>query len=82
MKKTIFMIIMKDFRDYFLHAHDKELSPMPVNFRVRTMRALNRYFYTKGYLNTPIHENFKPVKAPEDTLESFTQLKQRTFNGD
>ncbi|WP_218971284.1 hypothetical protein [Neobacillus drentensis] len=46
------------------------------------MRALNRYFYTKGYLNTPIHENFKPVKAPEDTLESFTQLKQRTFNGD
>lgn len=23
-------------------------------------------------INEPIHEDFKPIKTPEDTLESFT----------
>ncbi|WP_244933533.1 tyrosine-type recombinase/integrase [Neobacillus mesonae] len=45
---------------------------MTVIIRIRTMRAFIRFCYTEGYIGTPIHENFKPVKAPEDTLESFT----------
>jgi integrase/recombinase XerD len=36
------------------------------------MRAFIRFCYTEGFIDTPIHESFKPVKAPEDTLESFT----------
>ncbi|MFB3168499.1 tyrosine-type recombinase/integrase [Neobacillus sp. 179-C4.2 HS] len=66
-------ITLEDFRGYIGYMlHDKELAPMTVNIRIRTMRAFIRFCYTEGYINTPIHENFKPVKAPEDTLESLT----------
>jgi integrase/recombinase XerD len=36
------------------------------------MRAFIRYCHKKGWINEPIHEDFKPIKTPEDTLESFT----------
>jgi integrase/recombinase XerD len=66
-------ITLEDFRAYIGYMlHDKELKPMTVNIRIRTMRAFIRFCYTEGFIENPIHENFKPVKAPEDTLESFT----------
>ncbi len=61
-------ITLEDFRGYIGYMlHDKELAPMTVNIRIRTMRAFIRFCYTKGFIESPIHENFKPVKAPEDT---------------
>ncbi|ETI67255.1 tyrosine-type recombinase/integrase [Neobacillus vireti] len=70
------IVTLEDFRGYIGYMlHDKELSPMTVNIRIRTMRAFIRFCYTEGYIGTPIHENFKPVKAPEDTLESFTPME-------
>jgi integrase/recombinase XerD len=66
-------ITLEDFRAYIGYMLlDKELAPMTVNIRIRTIRAFIRFCYTEGYIDTPIHENLKPVKASEDTLESFT----------
>ncbi|NMD69616.1 tyrosine-type recombinase/integrase [Bacillus sp. DNRA2] len=62
--------LFRDFVGYMLH--EKELSPVTANVRIRTLRAFIRFCYTEGYIDIPIHENFKPVKTPEDTLESFT----------
>ncbi|WP_223700053.1 tyrosine-type recombinase/integrase [Sutcliffiella deserti] len=61
------------FRGFTGHMlHELELSPVTANVRIRTMRAFIRYCYIEEYINTPIHEKFKPVKTPEDTLESLT----------
>jgi integrase/recombinase XerD len=66
-------ITLEDFLGYIGYMlHDKELSPMTVNIRIRTMRAFIRFCNTEGFIDSPIHEKFKPVKTPEDTLESFT----------
>lgn len=66
-------VTTEDFQGYIGYMiHDKELSPMTVNIRIRNMRAFIRYCHKKGWINEPIHEDFKPIKTPEDTLESFT----------
>lgn len=66
-------ITTEDFQGYIgFMLHDKELAPMTVNIRIRTMRAFIRYCYKKGWINEPIHKDFKPMKTPGDTLESFT----------
>jgi integrase/recombinase XerD len=66
-------VTLEDFRGYIGYMlHDRELKPMTVNIRIRTMRAFIRFCYTEGFIDSPIHENFKPVKVPEDTLESLT----------
>ncbi|MFA9559649.1 tyrosine-type recombinase/integrase [Evansella sp. AB-rgal1] len=52
--------------------HDKGLSPVTANVRIRTMRAFIRHCFMEGWIEEPIHERFKPVKTEEDTLESFT----------
>jgi len=62
--------LFRGFIGYMLH--EKELSPVTANVRIRTMRAFIRFCFTEGYIDTPIHEKFKPVKTVEDTLESFT----------
>jgi integrase/recombinase XerD len=62
--------LFRDFIGYMLH--ERELSPVTANVRIRTLRAFIRFCYTEGFISTPIHENFKPVKTPEDTLESFS----------
>ncbi|MBU8729153.1 tyrosine-type recombinase/integrase [Cytobacillus oceanisediminis] len=62
--------LFKSYIAYMLH--DKGLSPVTANVRIRTIRAFLRYCYLNGYINEPIHEHFKPVKTKEDTLESFT----------
>jgi integrase/recombinase XerD len=59
-----------EFIGYMLH--EKELSPVTANVRISTLRAFIRFCFNEGYISTPIHENFKPVKTPEDTLESFS----------
>jgi integrase/recombinase XerD len=61
------------FRGYIgFMLHDKSLSPVTANVRIRTMRAFLRHCYLEGWIEEPIHERFKPVKTQEDTLESFT----------
>lgn len=67
--------IFRGFIGYMLH--EMELSPVTANVRIRTMRAFIRFCYTEGYIDTPIHENFKPVKTPEDTFESLTTTEIR-----
>lgn len=62
--------VFRGFVGYMLH--ELELSPVTANVRIRTMRAFIRFCYSEGYIGSPIHENFKPVKTPEDTLESLT----------
>lgn len=58
--------------------HELELSPVTANVRIRTMRAFICFCFSEGFIDTPIHENFKPVKTPADTLESLTnsEIKQ------
>lgn len=65
--------VFRGFIGYMLH--EVELSPVTANIRIRTMRAFIRFCYNEGYIDTPIHEKFKPVKTAEDTLESFTPLE-------
>lgn len=62
--------VFRGFVGYMLH--ELELSPVTANVRIRTMRAFIRFCYSEGYIDIPIHENFRPVKTPEDTLESLT----------
>ncbi|WP_338447761.1 tyrosine-type recombinase/integrase [Niallia oryzisoli] len=62
--------VFRDFIGYMLH--EKELSPVTANVRIRTIRAFIRFCFAEGYIEDPIHEKFKPVKTPEDTLESLT----------
>ena len=66
-------VTTEDFQGYVGYMlHDKELSPMTVNIRKCNMRAFIRYCHKKEWINGPIHEDFKSIKTPEDTLESFT----------
>jgi integrase/recombinase XerD len=58
--------LFREFIGYMLN--EKELSPVTANLRIRTLRVFIRFCYSEGYINTPIHENFKPVETPEDTL--------------
>lgn len=62
--------LFKSYIAYMLH--ERGLSPVTANVRIRTIRAFLRYCYLNGYIDEPIHEHFKPVKTKEDTLESFT----------
>ncbi|WHY88202.1 phage integrase SAM-like domain-containing protein [Neobacillus novalis] len=62
-------VTTEDFQGYIgFMIHDKELSPMTVNIRIRTMRAFIRYCHKKEWIYEPIHEDFKPIKTPEDTV--------------
>lgn len=61
------------FREYLAFMiHEKGLKPMTVNLRVRTIRAFMRFCYTEGYIKEPIHDKFKPIKVPEDTIQALT----------
>ena len=62
--------LFKSYIAYMLH--ERGLSPVTANVRIRTIRAFLRYCYFNGNIDEPIHEHFKPVKTKEDTLESFT----------
>lgn len=67
------MLTKELFKGYVAYMlHEKSLSPVTANVRIRTIRAFLRYCYLNSYIQEPIHEVFKPVKTKEDTLESFT----------
>lgn len=68
--------LFRDFIGYMLH--EREQSPVTANVRIRTLLSFIRFCFTEGYISTPIHDKFKPVKTPEDTLESFapTDIKK------
>jgi integrase/recombinase XerD len=51
--------------------NEKQLKPMTVNIRVRTMRAFLRWCYLEKMIDEPIHEKFKPIKVAEETNESL-----------
>lgn len=67
--------LFRDFTNYMLHT--KGVSPVTANVRIRTMRAFMRFCYNEGYIDTPIHEKFKPVKTPHKQVEAFTPLEVR-----
>lgn len=62
--------LFKGYISYMLH--EKCLSPVTANVRIRTIRTFLRYCFLNDYIDDSIHEHFKPVKTKEDTLESFT----------
>jgi integrase/recombinase XerD len=69
-KDDIKLDIFYGYINYMLH--EKGLSPFTINVRVRPLRALLRYCFLEGYIDTPIHERFKLVKTEDDTIQSFT----------
>jgi integrase/recombinase XerD len=52
--------------------HEKKLQRTTANTRIRNMRAFLKYCYQEKWIDEAIHERLKPVKTPEDTIESFT----------
>jgi integrase/recombinase XerD len=62
--------LFREFIGYMLH--EMNLSPVTANIRIRTIRAFIRFCFVEGYIDIPIHEHFKPVKTPQDNLESFS----------
>ncbi|MGC4378429.1 tyrosine-type recombinase/integrase [Fictibacillus sp. Mic-4] len=70
-KEEITPIVFRGYIDYMLN--DLGVTPVTVNVRIRTLRHFLRFCYNEGYIDTPVHEKFKPVKTAKDTLESFTQ---------
>ncbi len=66
-------VTLEAFREYIAFMlQEKKLAPTTVNVRIRTMRAFLRHCFQEGWIQQPIHERFKPVKTPEDEIESFT----------
>ncbi len=55
--------------------NDQGLKPTTVNVRIRTNRAFLRHCYQEGRNEIPIHEKFKPIKTPEDEIQSFTSAE-------
>lgn len=61
------------FREYISWMlYGRELSPVTVNVRLRTLRAFLRFCYKEAYIQQPIHEDLKILKTPQDLIESFT----------
>lgn len=74
------VITLELFRDYIgFMLNDRGLAPMTVNVRIRTMRAFLRHCYQEGWIQEAIHERFKPVKTPEDEIQSFTPAEVKAL---
>lgn len=69
--------LMREYLAYMIH--DRGLKPMTVNLRIRTLRAFMRFCYTEGYIPEPVHEKFKPVKVPEDTIQALTPSEMKVL---
>jgi integrase/recombinase XerD len=63
--------LFKEYIGYMLH--DKGLSPVTANVRIRTMRCFLRYCYEHDWIYEPIHEEFKPVKTGEIKIETLSK---------
>lgn len=61
------------FRSYIVYMlEERDLSPVTVNVRIRPLKALLRHAFKSGYLDSPIYEDIKILKTPQDTIESLT----------
>jgi integrase/recombinase XerD len=66
-------ITVELFRNYIGYMlNDQGLKPTTVNVRIRTNRAFLRHCYQEGWIEIPIHDKFRPIKTPEDEIQSFT----------
>ncbi|UOE57286.1 tyrosine-type recombinase/integrase [Cytobacillus oceanisediminis] len=75
-------ITVEVFRDYIAYMlEERDLSPVTVNIRIRPLKAFLRYSHKAGFLNSPIHEDIKILKTPEDTLESLTPAEIKLILG-
>ena len=73
-------ITLEFFREYIgFMLNDKGLAPTTANVRIRTMRAFLRHCYQEGWIQEAIHERFKPVKTPEDEIQSFTPAEVKSM---
>jgi integrase/recombinase XerD len=70
------MVTVELFRNYIGYMlNDQGLKPTTINIRIRTNRAFLRHAYQEGWIGTPIHEKFKPIKTPEDEIQAFTPVE-------
>ncbi|WP_066174692.1 tyrosine-type recombinase/integrase [Bacillus marinisedimentorum] len=79
------------FRKYISYMlEERQVSPVTVNARIRPLRTLLRFAYNEGWIEEPVFEKFKPLKTPEDTIESltpaeikliFAQIDETTYAG-
>jgi integrase/recombinase XerD len=69
--------LLREYLSYMIH--DRGLKPMTVNLRVRTIRAFMRFCFTEGYIKDPVHEKFKPIKTPDDTIQALTPSEMKVL---
>jgi integrase/recombinase XerD len=69
--------LLRQYLSYMIH--DRGLKPMTVNLRIRTLRAFMRFCYVERYINDPLHEKFKPIKTPEDTIQALTPSEMKVL---
>ncbi|MDM5326797.1 hypothetical protein [Neobacillus sp. CF12] len=62
--------------------HDKELSPMTVNIRIRNMRALIRYCHKKEWIGEPIHFAIVDCKQNLQSFSSYSIVAALFYSGD
>lgn len=73
-------VTLELFRDYIGYMlNEQGLKPTTVNVRIRTNRAFLRHCYQEGWIETPIHEKFKPIKTPEDEIQAFTPAEVKSL---
>ncbi|GAX89917.1 tyrosine-type recombinase/integrase [Effusibacillus lacus] len=68
--REIDITIIRDYIHYMLH--EKGLSNMTINVRIRPLKAFLRFCYKEGMLEFPLHEQIKILKVEEDKIESLT----------
>jgi integrase/recombinase XerD len=69
--------LLREYLSYMIH--ERGLKPMTVNLRVRTLRAFMRFCYKEAYIDRPIYEDIKPIKAPEDTIQALTPSEMKVL---
>lgn len=52
--------------------NELEVAPTTINIRIRTLRAFIRYCYQEEWIDTPIYERFKPIKASSKEVDVLT----------
>ncbi|WCK54742.1 tyrosine-type recombinase/integrase [Aneurinibacillus sp. Ricciae_BoGa-3] len=72
------------------YAHQKGLSPVTINVRLRSLKCFLKFLFDEGYLQENPAARIKLLKTEKDTIESFSeeqiskllkQPDQRTFAG-
>jgi integrase/recombinase XerD len=69
--------LLREYVAYMIN--DRGLKPMTVNLRVRTSRAFMRFCYNESYIDPPVHESIKAVKAPEDRIQALTPSEMKVL---